>query len=148
MLAMSFMETSQTEWAAQMMFARKKDASLRFKVTFLKLNIVTMQDYYPIPRPDECMVSIATATSFSTWDATIGYRKMKLANGDRYRIPLTSPISHLVSSKCNLGYRTPLGRFNAVWTSYCHPQSANSPSYFSKASSLSLGAPNKTFHMS
>ena len=73
MLKADVIEASSSEWAAPIVFAPKKDGSLRFCIDYRKLNEVTLLDSYPIPRMDECIDSLGDAQYFSTLDANWGY---------------------------------------------------------------------------
>lgn len=65
MLRMNVMETAQRQWVSSMMFAPKKDGSLGFCIDYRKMNSVTFQDAYQIPRMDECLDSIGEGHIFS-----------------------------------------------------------------------------------
>lgn len=66
-------EPCTTEWASDIVFAPKKNDSLRFCVDYRKLNTIPVRDRYPIPRMDECVDSLSSAEVFSTLDASSGY---------------------------------------------------------------------------
>lgn len=83
MLAMKFIEPSQTKWAALIMFALKKNASLWFRVNYPKLSRVTIQNTYRIPRMDEGIDSLGNATIFSRLEENSSYQQMKDAEKDR-----------------------------------------------------------------
>ena len=54
------------------MLVRKKDQSWRFCVDYRKLNAVTLQDAYPLPRIDESLDALVGSRYFSTLDLTMG----------------------------------------------------------------------------
>lgn len=55
MLEEGVIEPSISEWAAPIVFAPKKDGSLRVCIDYRRLNAVRIRDSYPIPRIDECI---------------------------------------------------------------------------------------------
>lgn len=53
MVKMKVIEHVQTEWASLILFAPKKDGSLRFCFNYRKFNSAKVGYWYPIPRMDE-----------------------------------------------------------------------------------------------
>ena len=68
MLEKGVIEPATTDWASPIVFVPKADGSLRFCVDYRRLNAMTVRDSYPIPRMDECIDSLGSATVFSTLD--------------------------------------------------------------------------------
>lgn len=83
MLDLGVIEPSTSEWAAPVVFAPKKDGSLRFCVDYRRLNAVTVRDSYPIPRMDECIDSLGDERVFSTLDCNSGYWQVQIPEQDR-----------------------------------------------------------------
>lgn len=73
MLKMDVIEPSQTEWAAPIVMAPKKDGALSFIFEYRKLNAVTVSDYYHLPRMHECSNSLGDARAFLMLDANSVY---------------------------------------------------------------------------
>lgn len=90
LLRMDVIEPAQTEWASPIVFAPKKDGSLRFSVEYRKLNTVNVRDSYPIPRMDECIDSLGQATIFTTLDANSGYWQIEIDDDGRDKTSFTS----------------------------------------------------------
>ena len=84
-------EESNSEWAAPVLFAPKKDGKLRFCVDYRTLNAMTVKDSYPLPRMDECVDTLGAANIFTTLDAFWGYWQIKLSEKDK---PKTSFVCH------------------------------------------------------
>ena len=91
MLELGVIEPSTSEWAAPVVFASKKDGSLRFCVDYRRLNAVTVRDSYPIPRMDECIDSLGGAQVFSTLDCNSGYWQVDIPVTDREK---TAFVTH------------------------------------------------------
>lgn len=91
MLKAKVIEPSTSEWASPIVFAPKKDGTLRFCIDYRKLNAMTIRDSYPIPWMDECIDSLRNAAVFSTLDANWGYWQVPIRPDHR---PNTSFTSH------------------------------------------------------
>ena len=85
LLLMGRIEPSQSEFSAGVMFARKKDGSLRMCMDYRDLNRVTVPSRYPLPRIDDCLDRIQGAVVFSKLDLTEGYNQIAMEEGDRYK---------------------------------------------------------------
>ena len=82
-LAAGVIEPSNSEWAAPVLFAPKKDGRLRFCIDYRKLNTMTIKDSYPLPRMDECIDTLGDARIFTTLDAFNGYWQIDVPQEDR-----------------------------------------------------------------
>lgn len=73
MLKQDVMEPTTTERASPLLFARRKDGSLRFCDIYETLKAVATRDSFPLPRMDECIKPLGEVAIFSTIDANSGY---------------------------------------------------------------------------
>jgi hypothetical protein len=69
---------SASPWAAPVIFARKKDGSLRMCVDYRALNRITKKDTYPIPRVDDNLDMLGGSSFFSTIDLESGFHQIQM----------------------------------------------------------------------
>ncbi len=80
-------QPSKSPWAAPMVFAFKKDNTLRPCVDYRHLNQLTVKDSYRLPNPQECLDSLGTGVYYSSLDLTAGYHQIPLSKNS---IPKTA----------------------------------------------------------
>eukprot|EP00731_Ephydatia_muelleri_P010420 Em0005g1006a len=68
MLSRGVIRPSSSPWSSPVVMVRKKNGSWRFCIDYQKLNAVTHQDAYPLPRIDATLESLAGSTLFTTLD--------------------------------------------------------------------------------
>jgi hypothetical protein len=68
MMKAEVIEPATSEWASPIVLVAKPDLSTRFCVDYRKLNAITVRDYYPLPRLDECIDSLGDSKIFTTLD--------------------------------------------------------------------------------
>ena len=61
MLESDIITVSNSRWSAPVVLIPKPDKTVRFCVDYRKLNKVTVQDPYPLPRVDDILMVVATA---------------------------------------------------------------------------------------
>ncbi len=69
--------------------APKLDGSLRFCVDYRRLNALTFEDTYPIPRVDDCIDSLGDSRLFKTLDCSSGYHQVSFWSEYREKTTLT-----------------------------------------------------------
>jgi hypothetical protein len=69
------------------LFVKKKDKSLRLRVDYRPLNVVTVKNKYPLPRIDVLFDQLVRAKVFSKIDLHSGYHQIKIRARD---IPKTA----------------------------------------------------------
>ena len=72
-LEKGFIRPSTSPYGAPILFARKKDGTLRMCVDYRALNKNTKKDAYPIPRIDDLLDRLQKARIFSKIDLSQGY---------------------------------------------------------------------------
>jgi len=66
LLDRDLIEPAHGAWSSPIVLVEKKDGSWRFCVDYRKLNSVTIQDAYPLPRIDESLDALAGSRASST----------------------------------------------------------------------------------
>ena len=74
-----------------MVLVRKKDGSHRFCVDYRRLNAVTKQDTYPIPRISDLLDQLGESSYFSTLDLASGFWQIKVHPNSRERTAFIAP---------------------------------------------------------
>lgn len=85
MLERGWIRPSTSQYGAPILFARKKDGSLRMCVDYRKLNDVTRKNRTPLPRIDELLDSLHGATVFSSLDLYKGYHQIRVKDEDIHK---------------------------------------------------------------
>ena len=73
LLDKGFFRPSTSPWGAPVLFAKKKDKTLRLCIDYRQLNRVTIKNRYPSPRIDDLFDQLRGARVYSKIDLRIGY---------------------------------------------------------------------------
>jgi len=79
LLDRGLIKPAHSVWSSLVVLVWKKNGSWRFCVDYRKLNSVTIQDAYPLPRIDESLDTLAGSKYFSTLDLLSGYWQVPLS---------------------------------------------------------------------
>jgi hypothetical protein len=77
-LKKEFITPSKAPFASPILFAEKKDGSLRFCVDYRKLNALTKRDRYPIPLIDEVLARIQGSKYLTRLDIIAAFNKLRM----------------------------------------------------------------------
>ena len=87
LLDKGFIIPSTSPWGAPVLFAKKKDKTLRLCIDYRQLNRVTINNQYPLPRIDDLFDQLRGARVYSKIDLRTGYHLLMVRETD---IPKTS----------------------------------------------------------
>ena len=86
MLADGIIRPSTWEWAASVILVKKKYGSWRYIINLKKLNDLTLNDPYPLPRIEDRLDSLAGSQWFSSLDPQAGYWQLPIREQDQEKI--------------------------------------------------------------
>ena len=73
LLDKGFIRPSTSPWGAPVLFAKKKDKTLRLYIDYRRLNRVRIKNRYPLPRIDDLFDQLRGARVYSKIDLRTGY---------------------------------------------------------------------------
>ena len=73
---------STSPWGALILFAKKKDKTLRLCIDYRQLNRVTTKNRYPLPRIDDLFDQLRGARVYSKIDLRTGYHQLRVREID------------------------------------------------------------------
>ena len=91
MLENGIIESSSSPYNSPIVIAKKKDGGDRFCVNYKKLNSITEDVVQPIPKIQELLKDIGTATIFSTIDLKSGYWQIPMDRACKRYTAFTTP---------------------------------------------------------
>jgi hypothetical protein len=77
-----YLRPSLSPWGAPVLFATKKDGSMRMCIDYRSLNEVTIKNKYPLPRIDDLFDQLQGAKYFSKIDLRSGYHQLRIKEVD------------------------------------------------------------------
>ena len=82
LLDKGFIRPSTSPWGAPVLFAKKKDKTLRLRIDYRQLNRVTIKNRYPLPRIDELFDQLRRARVYSKIDLHTSYHQLRVRDID------------------------------------------------------------------
>src|SRR5467141_1384600 len=107
MLGKGFIRSSQSPARAPVLFAKKKDGTLRLCVDFRNLNKLTRKDQYLIPLVTNLLDQLGSAKVYTKLDLRAGYYNICVATGHEWKTAFRTGYG---SFKCLV---MPMGLTNA-----------------------------------
>ena len=87
LLNKGFIRLSTSPWGAPVLFAKKKDKTLRLCIDYRQLNRVTIKNRYPLLRIDDLFDQLRGTRVYSKIDLRTGYQQLRVRETD---IPKTA----------------------------------------------------------
>ena len=78
LLDKGFIRPSTSPWGAPVLFAKKKDKTLRLCIDYRQLNRVTIKNWYPLQRIDDLFDQLRGARVYSKIDLRNGYHQLRV----------------------------------------------------------------------
>ncbi|GKF28872.1 putative reverse transcriptase domain-containing protein, partial [Tanacetum coccineum] len=94
LLERGFIPPSVSSWDAQVLFAKKKDGSIRLCIDYRELNRITVRNKYPLPRIDDLFGQLQGAKFFSKIDLRSGYHQLHVKEQDFSKIAFRTGYGH------------------------------------------------------
>ena len=87
LLDKGFIRPNTSPWGALVLFAKKKDKTLRLCIDYRQLNRVRIKNRYPLPRIDDLFGQLKRAQVYSKINLRTGYHQLRVCEAD---IPKTT----------------------------------------------------------
>lgn len=94
LLAKGLIQPSTSPWGSPILFAAKKDGTLRMCVDYRQLNKMTVKNRYPLPNPADLFDALQGAQVFSSIDLQSGYHQILLNPEDQGKTAFRTPSGH------------------------------------------------------
>ena len=89
-----FIRPSTSPWRTPVLFAKKKDRTLRLCIDYRQLNRVTINNRYPLPRIDDLFDQLRGVRVYSKIDLRTGYHQMRVRETDIPKIAFKMRYGH------------------------------------------------------
>jgi len=93
-LGKGFITTSTSPAGAPIIFAKKKDGSLRLCVDYRGLNKMTIKNRYPLPLISEMLDRVSKATYFTKIDLRGAYNLVRIKSGEEWKTAFRCRYGH------------------------------------------------------
>ena len=89
-----FIRPVTSPWDAPVLFAEKKDRTLRLCIDYRQLNRVTIKNQYPLPRIDDLFDQLRVARVYSKIDFRTSYHQLRVRETDIPKTALRTRYGH------------------------------------------------------
>ena len=94
LLDKGFIRPSTSPWGAPVLFAKKKDRTLRLCIDYRQLKRVTIKNRYPLSRIDDLFDQLRETRVYSKIDLSTGYHQLRVRETDIPKIAFRTRYGH------------------------------------------------------
>ena len=94
LLDKGFIRPSTSPWSALILFAKKKDKTLRLCIDYRQLNKVTIKNRYPLPRIDDLFNQLRGARVYSKINLRTSYHQLRVRETDNPKTAFRMRYGH------------------------------------------------------
>ena len=105
LLDKGFIRPSKSPWGAPVLFANKKDKTLRLFIDYRQVNRVTIKNRYSLPRIDDLFDQLRGARVYSKIDLRTGYHQLRVRDTDILKIAFRTRYGHYEFTVMPFGLR-------------------------------------------
>ncbi|GBG93209.1 hypothetical protein CBR_g60597 [Chara braunii] len=116
LLDKGWIRPSCSPYGAPVLFVRKKNKDLRLCIDYRKLNAQTVKNAGPLPRIDDLLERLGSATYFSKLDLKSGYHQIEIQPQDRYKTAFKTRYGHFEWVVMPFGLTNAPATFQAAMT--------------------------------
>lgn len=117
LLDVGFMQLSHSSFSSLVL----KDGSWRLHVDYRALNVLTIQDRFPMPIIDELLDELGSASWFSKLDLSQGFHQIRMAEDDIPKIAFRTHQGHYEYKVMPFGLSNALATFQSTMKELLKP---------------------------
>ena len=107
----SFIRPSTSPWGAPVIFAKKRDKTLRLFIDYQQLNRATIKNRYPLPWIDDLFDQLRGARVYSNIDLCTDYHKLRVRKADIPKTVFRTRYGHFEFTMISFGLTNSLAAF-------------------------------------
>ena len=111
LLDKGFIKPRTSPWGVPVLFAKKKDKTLRLCIDYRQLNRVTIKNRYPLPRIDDLFDQLREALVYSKLDLRSGYHQLRVRETDIPKTTFRTCYGHFEFTVMPFGLTNALAAF-------------------------------------